>query len=119
MDQLIFHNHRIVPLAEARLSPGQVGLLMGWGVFTTLRLYRGLPFAFERHWGRMMRDAERLGMSLDYEPQTVQQAIINLARGNQRPEGMARVSFVKNRGGLWAQAENHPLTDLLVFTREL
>ena len=31
MDPLIFHNDRITPLKEVRLSPGQVGLLMGWG----------------------------------------------------------------------------------------
>ena len=68
MDPLIVHNHRIVPLKEAQLSPGQVGLLMGWGVFTTLRIYRGLPFAFERHWKRLVRDLalhliERYGRS--------------------------------------------------------
>jgi branched-chain amino acid aminotransferase len=119
MDRLILHNDRIRPLDEARLSPGQVGLLMGWGVFTTLRLYRGLPFAFERHWARLTRDAARLGVSISYQAQAVRQAIVDLARANQRPEGMARVSFVKNVGGLWAQAEDHPATDLLVFTREL
>src|SRR5712692_2733051 len=119
MDRLIFHNDRILPLDEARLSPGQVGLLMGWGVFTTLRLYRGLPFAFERHWTRMSRDATRLGFSMNYQEQFVRQAVIELARANQRAEGMARVSFVKNRGGLWAQADDRPPTDLLVFTRDL
>jgi len=119
MDPLIVHNHRIVPLKEAQLSPGQVGLLMGWGVFTTLRIYRGLPFAFERHWKRMVRDAERLQVPMGYEPEAVRQAVVELARANSRPEGMARVSFVKNGGGLWAQAEDLPPTDLLIFTREM
>ncbi|PYU99455.1 MAG: class IV aminotransferase, partial [Acidobacteria bacterium] len=119
MDPLIFHNDRITPLKEARLSPGQVGLLMGWGVFTTLRIYRGQPFAFERHWARMGRDAARLSVPFDYEEERVREAIVNLARANQRPEGMARVSFVRNKGGLWEQADDHPPADLLVFTREL
>ena len=119
MDRLIFHNDRIIPLQEARLSPGQVGLLTGWGVFTTLRVYQGLPFAFERHWARMKRDAELLGVPLCYEELAVRQAIIDLVRANQRPECMARVSFVKNKGGLWAEAHNRPATDLLIFIREL
>ena len=119
MDPLIFHNDRITPLQEARLSPGQVGLLMGWGVFTTLRIYRGQPFAFERHWARMGRDAARLSVPFDYEEERVREAIVNLARVNQRPEGMARVSFVRNKGGLWEQADDHPPADLLVFTHEL
>ena len=119
MDPLIFHNDRIVPLKEVRLSPGQVGLLMGWGVFTTLRLYRGVPFAFERHWARMARDAKLLEIPMPYEQEAVRHAVVELARANNHPESMARVSFVKNHGGLWAQADDLPSTDLLIFTREL
>jgi branched-chain amino acid aminotransferase len=119
MDSLVFHNDHIVPLKEVRLSPGQVGLLTGWGVFTTLRIYRGVPFAFERHWARMARDAVRLEISLPYEQAAVRQAVVELARANCHPESVARVSFVKNQGGLWSQAEDLPPTDLLIFTREL
>jgi branched-chain amino acid aminotransferase len=119
MDSLIFHNDRILPLKEVHLSPGQVGLLTGWGVFTTLRIYRGVPFAFERHWARMARDAVRLEISLPYEQMAVRQAVVELARANHHPEGVARLSFVKNQGGLWSQAEDLPPTDLLIFTRDL
>jgi branched-chain amino acid aminotransferase len=119
MDALIFHNDRIISLPEAHLSPGQMGLLMGWGVFTTLRIYEGRPFAFDRHWARMSHDAVRLGMKLTHEQEAVRRAVTRLAEANDRPEGMARVSFVKNHGGLWAQAGNRPETDLLIFTREL
>ena len=119
MDSLIFHNDRIIPLQDACLSPGQMGLLMGWGVFTTLRIYEGRPFAFDRHWARMSHDAERLGMNLTHEQEAVRLAVIKLAEANRRPEGMARVSFVKNHGGLWGQAGDRPETDLLIFTREL
>jgi branched-chain amino acid aminotransferase len=119
VDPLILHNDRIIPLQEARLSPGQVGLLMGWGVFTTLRTHRGQPFAFERHWARMGRDAARLGVPFDYQEGRVREAIAEVGRANQRLEGMARVSFVRNKGGLWEQADDHPPADLLVFTREL
>jgi branched-chain amino acid aminotransferase len=119
MDKLIFHNDRVLPLSEAHLSPGQVGLLMGWGVFTTLRVYRGLPFAFERHWARMSRDAERLGIPMPYSREAVARAVEELVRANGHPECMARLSCVKNHGGLWAQADGHPEVDLLIFTREL
>jgi branched-chain amino acid aminotransferase len=119
MDVLIFHNDRIIPLPEAHLSPGQMGLLMGWGVFTTLRIYSGQPFAFGRHWARLSHDAERLGMDLGYEQEPVRQAVAKLAEANRRPEGVARVSFVKNHGGLWAQPDSGPETDLVIFTREL
>ena len=119
MDPLIIHNDQLIPLEEARLSPGQMGLLLGWGVFTTLRIYEGFPFAFDRHWARLLHDAERLGMTLGYAPESVWEAIVSVAAANHRPEGMARLSFVKNQGGLWSQAEGRPATDLLIFTREL
>ncbi len=119
MDSLIFHNDRMTPLADCRLSPGQTGLLMGWGVFTTLRIYKGIPFAFERHWTRMARDAGRLGVPLPYKSEAVRQATIDLARANNHPESMARVSFIRNSGGLWAEGPDRPTTDLLIFTREL
>lgn len=119
MDHLIFHNDRIVPLEEAHLSPGQAGLLTGWGVFTTMRIYQGLPFAFERHWARLSRDASRLGVPLPCTQEAIEQATMALARANAHPESVARIAFVKNHGGLWAEAEGRPETDLLIFTREL
>ena len=96
MDSLILHNGRILPLADACLSPGQSGLLAGSGVFTTLRLYGGKPFEFHRHWLRMAHDAGRLGVDLLYTEATVREQIIELARANQRFEGMGRVWFVRN-----------------------
>ncbi len=119
MDPLIIHNSQIKPLEEARLSPGQMGLLMGWGVFTTLRVYQGIPFALERHWARLTRDAKSLEVPIACQLDDLRRAIIELARVNHRLEGMARVSFVKNTGGLWSEAQDHPSSDLLVFTREL
>jgi branched-chain amino acid aminotransferase len=120
MDQLILHNDSIVPLADARLSPGQSGLLAGWGVFTTLRIYRAQPFRFHDHWERMSRDASRLGVELgDFEEGAVREAIVRLTGANQRLEGMGRVWFVRNHGGIWSDGINRPPTDLLVFTRDL
>src|SRR5258706_12830733 len=95
MDSLIFHNDRIAPLTEVHLSPGQTGLLMGWGVFTTLRIYRGIPFAFERHWARLTRDSERLEIEMPFQYASVRKAIIDLASQNYRPTGVPRVSFFK------------------------
>lgn len=119
MDALIFHNDRTVPLSEAQLSPGQTGLMTGWGVFTTLRLFRGQPFAFERHWARMSRDAKRLGMILGYPESRVRDAVVELAAANHRRGGMARVAFVRNKGGLWEDRQKRPPADLVIFTREL
>lgn len=118
IDNLIVHNREIIPLDEARLSPGQAGLLLGWGVFTTLRLYRGAPFEFERHWERMTRDAARLRVNAGLNSAEVLNLVVDLALRNEREEGMARVSFVRNSGGAWGSAVERPV-DLLIFTQSL
>jgi branched-chain amino acid aminotransferase len=119
MDRLILHNDRIIPIEEVRLSPLQAGLLTGLGVFTTLRLYHGRPFCFDVHWQRMARDARRLEIRLCFAEAVVHDAIIRLAAVNNRAEGAARVSLIKNWGGLWTARPDCPPTDLLAFTYQL
>ena len=50
--------------AEARISPFDHGLLTGDGVFETLRVYAGHPFAWTRHLERLSRSAAGLGLAL-------------------------------------------------------
>ncbi len=45
-----------------RISPLDHGLLVGDGVFETMRVYSGVPFAFTRHLARLQRSAAGLGL---------------------------------------------------------
>ncbi|MGH9040544.1 MAG: aminotransferase class IV [Acidimicrobiia bacterium] len=49
---------------EARISPFDHGLLTGDGVFETLRVYGGEPFAWTRHLERLSRSAAGMGLHL-------------------------------------------------------
>ena len=71
MHNLVFHNGRVLPLQDVRLSPGQAGLLNGWGVFSTVRIYEGQPFAFNFHFDRLMRDSEKLLLPVPYTREQV------------------------------------------------
>jgi branched-chain amino acid aminotransferase len=53
MHRFVLHNDEIQESGLAALALGQVGALSGWGVFSTLRIVEGVPFAWERHWERM------------------------------------------------------------------
>ena len=55
---------RLVPLAEARVSVLDHGLVVGDGVFETLRVYGGVPFAWTRHLARLRVSADGLGLGL-------------------------------------------------------
>lgn len=120
IDNLMVHNREIVSLSAASLSPGQAGLLLGWGVFSTLRLIQGEPFEFHRHWQRMARDAARLRVDLSLTSAEALDLLVQLARRNQRSEGMARISFVRNTGGAWGGVGIGRLpADALMFTQSL
>jgi branched-chain amino acid aminotransferase len=117
--QLIFHNDRIVPIEEARLSPGQAGLLNGWGLFTTMRIFRGEAFAFERHWRRLEKDAGRIRLPFHFNPAEVRRHLGELLAANQVVEGTARIYLIYNRIGFWQSGESLPEVDLILCTAGL
>jgi branched-chain amino acid aminotransferase len=53
---------KLVDAAEARVSPFDHGLLVGDGVFETVRVYGGRPFAWTRHLDRLAHSAAGLGL---------------------------------------------------------
>ena len=54
----------LVDAAEARVSPFDHGLLVGDGVFETVRVYGGQPFAWTRHLDRLDHSASGLGLAV-------------------------------------------------------
>jgi branched-chain amino acid aminotransferase len=115
----IFHNDRIVPIEQARLSPGQAGLLNGWGLFTTMRIFRGEAFAYERHWRRLEKDAGRIRLPFPFDPAQVRRHLKELLNANQVVEGAARIYMIYNRVGFWQSDESMPQVDLILCTAGL
>ncbi len=112
------HNGVCQPAAEIRLSPFQTGLLSGWGLFSTLRIYGGVPFALEDHLERLEQDARTLRMDLSEWRPRVKEFFHELIAANAAREAMARLYFIRNRGGLLDFPGQRP-TDLLLFTADL
>ena len=117
--RLIFHNDRIVPVDEARLSPGQAGLFNGWGLFTTMRIFQGEAFAYERHWRRLEKDARRISMPFPFDSAKVRRELGELLAANQVVEGTARIFMIHNRIGFWRSDEAMPEVDLVLCTAGL
>src|ERR1051325_241022 len=97
----ILHNGRICSSTDNVLAPGQLGLLAGWGVFTTIRVTDGVLFAWDRHWSRMMRDANLLHVPMPADPAALQRDIASLVEANGKPNCTLRLVIVRNGGGLW------------------
>ena len=112
-------NGRILPASSAVLSPGQIGLLSGWGVFSTIRVVDGVLFAWERHWARMRHDAELLRVPFPEDSEPVRTSLLRLVEANQAWSATLRVVVVRNRGGIWEGPGQDRSYDLIALTTNL
>lgn len=119
IDRYVSHNGVLLPMEQARLSPGQAGLLAGWGLFTTLRIHRGEAFAYERHWRRLEKDSRITRIPLPFDPGQVRAQLAEVIRANGVEEGCARIYVVYNKAGFWQGAEEMPEVDLILYTAPL
>src|SRR5207237_7166078 len=101
MHRYLLHNGEIHLSGEAVLSPGQVGFLNGWGVFSTLRVSDGVPFAFARHYARMRHDAELMRVPFTWSAEAMREALVSLIDANHAFNATLRVAVVRNRGGMF------------------
>lgn len=116
MHRFLLHNDEIRDARENVLTPGQVGLLSGWGVFSTLRVYDGVMFSWERHWERMRRDAERMKVPFPAEPRWLESGLQKLIAANEAWNSTLRVVVVRNRGGLYEGPAVTRDFDVIAFT---
>ena len=119
MHRLLLHNDDIHDARARSLSPGQVGLLNGWGVFSTIRVADGVLFAFERHWHRMQCDAARMRVPFPSDPDWLHARLLKLVEANRAYNATLRTALVRNRGGLFEGPDLNRDFDLIAFTTDL
>jgi branched-chain amino acid aminotransferase len=94
----ILFNDQIRDSTEKLLTAGQVGLLAGWGVFSTLRVADGVLFAFERHWARMCKDAALFHVPMPCTEDEGRRRLLALVEANKAYNASLRVDVVRNDG---------------------
>ncbi len=118
MHRFVLHNDDIHDAGDQVLSPGQIGLVNGWGVFSTIRVYDGVPFAWERHWQRMQHDAARMRVPFPQSAEWLSERLGRLIEANQAWNATLRVCVVRNRGGMFEGPPGTPEFDIIAFTRD-
>lgn len=119
MHRFLLHNGVIRDARERFLSPGQVGLLNGWGVFSTLRVADGVLFAYDRHFARMQRDAQLMQVPFFADPAELQSQLLELVAANDALNATLRVAVVRNRGGIWEGPGIDHDFEVIAFTTDL
>ena len=115
----VLHNDELRRADEPVLAAGQIGVLSGWGVFSTIRVARGVLFEFLRHYARMRRDAELMHVPFPSDRDALERALLRLVQANGRLDCTLRVAVVRNRGGFWQAASLERDYDVLALTADI
>lgn len=105
---------RFVPTREAAVSATDAGLLLGAGLFETLRTYGGTPFRLAQHLARLRRSGQVLRIFVGESDDRIAEIIARLLAANKLPD--ARVRITATRGPLEAELDDDeaPRATLLV-----
>jgi branched-chain amino acid aminotransferase len=77
---------------EARISPFDHGLLTGDGVFETLRVYRGEPYCWRRHYERLARSASGMGLAVP-PSEALRRAALDVVDANGLTDARLRITL--------------------------
>jgi branched-chain amino acid aminotransferase len=92
----------------ARVSPFDHGVLVGDGVFETVRVYDGRPFAWRRHLDRLTHSAQGLGLRMP-DRDDLRSAADSVLRANKLSEARLRITITGGLAPLGSErGESHP-----------
>ena len=94
---IVWIDGELLDIRDARISPLDRGLVVGDGVFETLRVYNGVPFAWRRHFERLAYSAAGLGLTLP-DPDRLRAAADAVVAANLLRDARLRVTVTGGEG---------------------
>lgn len=91
-----YFNGKILPIDKVRISPQDLGILRGYGVFEFLRTYNGKPFLLDQHLQRFFGSAKSLSLKIKLTKSEISIIIKKLITKNQLVE--ANIKLVLTGG---------------------
>ncbi len=98
MEGIIYLNGTLVPAQEAKISPFDRGFLYGYGLFETMRSYKGRVFRLDRHLARLRRSAAMLALASELEAYDLEQAIYKTLEVNRLKDARIRLTVSAGLG---------------------
>jgi branched-chain amino acid aminotransferase len=112
---MVWIDGALVAEADARVSPFDHGILVGDGVFETMRVYDGVPFAWRRHCDRLVRSATGLGI-VPPDRALLREAADAVLAANDLREARVRVTVTGGRSPLGSERGGGPPTVVVAAT---
>ena len=106
---IVWLNGELLAEGQARVSPFDHGLLTGDGVFETLRVYRGEPFAARRHLERLAHSAAGLRLAVP-DGDELRTAMAGVIAANRVTDGRMRITLTGGPAPLGSKRGDAPPT---------
>jgi branched-chain amino acid aminotransferase len=111
----VWINGTLVPDDEARISIFDHGLVTGDGVFETVKVVSGVPFAMSRHLARLARSATGLGLSTPDLDQ-IRDGAMAVIDSSSKPElARMRITVTGGIAPLGSERGGSPLTAIVAL----
>ena len=91
-------NGEFLPAEEARVSIFDRSFLYGDGLFETLRIHGGRPFAWTQHIDRLEESAQRMGLRIPTTRDILLSTSLDLLRRNGQSEALLRIQISRGQG---------------------
>lgn len=120
MHELVSFNNQIIPVSNTFLSAVSSSAFYGKGIFTTLAIYNGKTFLWEKHWQRLNANAKKLGIDLsEFSEETVVKSLSVIIEKNNLIRARARLTFFdESSSSIW-HIESNRKSSLLITTADL
>lgn len=115
----VWINGELVPDDDARVSVFDHGLVVGDGVFETVKIAAGVPFAMTRHLERLRRSALGLGLPDPNLDEIRAGALAVAAAADPAPPlARMRITFTGGKAPLGSERGNSPATAIVAMAEQ-
>ena len=114
----VWMNGDLLPDDDARVSVFDHGLVVGDGVFETIKVAGGVPFAMTRHLVRLRRSALGLGLPEPDLEQIKAGALAVIAESGNPPLARLRVTFTGGKAPLGSERGDSPATAIVAMAEQ-
>lgn len=118
MHTFVSLNSSVTERDQAKLGALSQASLYGKAVFTTIAVYGGRPFLWEKHWRRLVDNAARVDIDVsDLTSDSTASALAELITANEVGDGRARITFFDvTLSDMWTGTPGANSTLVLIVT---
>ena len=120
MREFVYYDGAAINPADAKIGAVTSAVLYGKGVFTTVSIYDGKPFLWEKHWRRLVTSTSKLGIDLSEQSEIHSlNALRDTIATSGLTDGRARITFsFDSSSHIWSSENVETRTSLSIIVAE-